>query len=50
MLIVPVLGLGWAGKEICFCVFLVGPAGIGHGGRGWAGFSVVGGISSPFAF
>ena len=49
-LVAPVLRVGWVGTEICFSVFVVGPAWIGHGGRGWAGCSVVGGIASPFAF
>ena len=39
VLIVRVLGAGWVGTEICIKVFVVGPAGIAHGGEGRASCS-----------
>ena len=38
----PVLGDGWVGKGDVFVSFLCRPVGIGHGGGGRAGCSVVG--------
>ena len=49
-LVVPVLGVGWVGTEICFRVLVVSPGGDGALGLGLGWFLGHRGIPSSFAF